>query len=150
VASRRIRAIWASPHPSASRQKRSTKRGNDISLTDDSAQLWYGSISVGTPAVTFTGTSLSNWEITAKLTEWQWTSTRAAAPSFFPPRDVAQIVKGTRCTIPHRAPRQAMKDRRSTFGSATIPLLAARGTRTPSPSLVTRSALITRNVFSRD
>jgi cathepsin D len=43
-----------SPHPSASRQKRSTKRGNGIPLTDNSAQFWYGSVSVGTPAVTFT------------------------------------------------------------------------------------------------
>ncbi|KAH9166889.1 acid protease [Lactarius sanguifluus] len=43
-------------HPSASKLKRSPKRGNGIQLTDsdDNAQLWYGSISVGTPAVTYT------------------------------------------------------------------------------------------------
>ncbi|KAN0138185.1 eukaryotic aspartyl protease [Lactarius tabidus] len=42
------------PHPSTSQLKRSSKRGNGIRLTDDNAHLWYGSISVGTPAVTFT------------------------------------------------------------------------------------------------
>ncbi|KAI9437838.1 acid protease [Lactarius psammicola] len=41
-------------HPSASQLKRSTKRGNGDPLTDDSALLWYGSITVGTPAVTYT------------------------------------------------------------------------------------------------
>ncbi|KAH9166026.1 acid protease [Lactarius sanguifluus] len=42
-------------HPSAPRLKRrSTKRGNGNPLTDDSEQLWYGSITVGTPAVTYT------------------------------------------------------------------------------------------------
>ncbi|THH14979.1 hypothetical protein EW146_g5430 [Bondarzewia mesenterica] len=42
-------------HPSASGLRKSFKRdtGSD-SLTDDSAKLWYGSISVGTPAKTFT------------------------------------------------------------------------------------------------
>ncbi|KAN0137690.1 eukaryotic aspartyl protease [Lactarius tabidus] len=43
-----------SPHPSASRPKRSAKRANGIPLTDNSAQFWYGSITVGTPAATFT------------------------------------------------------------------------------------------------
>lgn len=40
------------PHPNA---KRSAKRatGNDA-LTDDNSELWYGSISIGTPAKTFT------------------------------------------------------------------------------------------------
>ncbi|KAH9041264.1 acid protease [Lactarius pseudohatsudake] len=41
-------------HPSAPRLKRSTKRGNGNPLTDDSEQLWYGSITVGTPAVNYT------------------------------------------------------------------------------------------------
>ncbi|KAI9437839.1 acid protease [Lactarius psammicola] len=41
-------------HPSASPLKRSTKRGNGNPLTDNSAELWYGSITVGTPAVTYT------------------------------------------------------------------------------------------------
>ncbi|KAH9030179.1 acid protease [Lactarius hengduanensis] len=41
-------------HPSASQLKRSTKRGNGDPLTNDRAQLWYGSITVGTPAVTYT------------------------------------------------------------------------------------------------
>ncbi|KAH9059067.1 acid protease [Lactarius vividus] len=41
-------------HPSASQLKRSTKRGKGDPLTDDSAELWYGSITVGTPAVTYT------------------------------------------------------------------------------------------------
>ncbi|KAH8997791.1 acid protease [Lactarius hatsudake] len=41
-------------HPSASQLKRSTKRGKGDPLTDDNAQLWYGSITVGTPAVTYT------------------------------------------------------------------------------------------------
>ncbi|KAH8986111.1 acid protease [Lactarius akahatsu] len=41
-------------HPSAPRLKRSTKRGNGNRLIDDSEQLWYGSITVGTPAVTYT------------------------------------------------------------------------------------------------
>ncbi|KAF8265090.1 acid protease [Lactarius quietus] len=43
-----------SAHPSASQLMGSTKRGNGDPLTDDSAQLWYGSITVGTPAVTYT------------------------------------------------------------------------------------------------
>ncbi|KAH8997788.1 acid protease [Lactarius hatsudake] len=41
-------------HPSASQLNRSTKRGNGDPLTDDSDGLWYGSITVGTPAVTYT------------------------------------------------------------------------------------------------
>ncbi|KAH9161573.1 acid protease [Lactarius sanguifluus] len=41
-------------HPSASQLKRSIKRGKGDPLTDDNAELWYGSITVGTPAVTYT------------------------------------------------------------------------------------------------
>ncbi|KAH9041267.1 acid protease [Lactarius pseudohatsudake] len=41
-------------HPFASQLKRSTKRGKGDPLTDDSDELWYGSITVGTPAVTYT------------------------------------------------------------------------------------------------
>ena len=60
-----------SAHPSASQLKRSIKRGNSDPLTDDNAQLWYGSITVGTPAVTFTGKSpFRHWQIiVARLTE---------------------------------------------------------------------------------
>ena len=45
-----------SPHPLAAGLSKKAKRatGSDA-LTDDDAELWYGSISVGTPAVTFTG-----------------------------------------------------------------------------------------------
>ncbi|ETW79235.1 aspartic peptidase [Heterobasidion irregulare TC 32-1] len=44
-----------SPHPLAAGLSEKAKRatGSDA-LTDDDAELWYGSISVGTPAVTFT------------------------------------------------------------------------------------------------
>ncbi|KAI9438431.1 acid protease [Lactarius psammicola] len=41
-------------HPSASRLKRSIKRGNAELLAYNNAELWYGSITVGTPAVTYT------------------------------------------------------------------------------------------------
>ncbi|KAI9444478.1 acid protease [Lactarius indigo] len=41
-------------HPSASQLKSSIKRGKGDPLTDDSAELWYGSITVGSPAVTYT------------------------------------------------------------------------------------------------
>ncbi|KAH9059069.1 acid protease [Lactarius vividus] len=41
-------------HPSAPLLKRSTKQGKGDPLTDDSDELWYGSITVGTPAVTYT------------------------------------------------------------------------------------------------
>ncbi|KAH8986113.1 Asp-domain-containing protein [Lactarius akahatsu] len=41
-------------HPFASQLKRSTKRGKGDPLTDYSDGLWYGSITVGTPAVTYT------------------------------------------------------------------------------------------------
>ncbi|KAH9019322.1 acid protease [Lactarius deliciosus] len=44
-------------HPSASQLKRSTKRGKGDPLTDDNAELWHGSITVGTPALTLTGSS---------------------------------------------------------------------------------------------
>ena len=44
-------------HPYASQLKRSTKRGNGDPLTDDNAELWFGSITVGTPAKTYTGKS---------------------------------------------------------------------------------------------
>ncbi|KAH8997787.1 acid protease [Lactarius hatsudake] len=42
------------PHPSASQLKRPTKRGKGDPLSADSAELWYGSITVGTPPVTYT------------------------------------------------------------------------------------------------
>jgi cathepsin D len=44
------------PHPLASTQIGTSKRatGSD-KLTDDDEELWYGTISVGTPAVAFTG-----------------------------------------------------------------------------------------------
>ncbi|KAH9041268.1 acid protease [Lactarius pseudohatsudake] len=41
-------------HPSASQLKRSTKRGKGDQLIDDSDELWCGSITVGTPPVTYT------------------------------------------------------------------------------------------------
>ncbi|KAH8986114.1 acid protease [Lactarius akahatsu] len=41
-------------HPSASQLKRSTKRGKGDRLIDDGDELWYGSITVGTPPVTYT------------------------------------------------------------------------------------------------
>ena len=53
-----------SAHPSASQLKRTVKRGNGDPLTDDSAELWYGPITVGTPAVTYTGKSFQHWQIT--------------------------------------------------------------------------------------
>ena len=40
-------------HPSATREVE--KRGAGTPLTDDNSQLWYGSISVGTPSESFTG-----------------------------------------------------------------------------------------------
>ncbi|KAI9444474.1 acid protease [Lactarius indigo] len=40
-------------HPSVFQLKYSTKRGNGDPLIDDSAQLWYGPITVGTPPVTY-------------------------------------------------------------------------------------------------
>jgi cathepsin D len=49
------------PHPLSGGIKTSSKRatGSDW-LTDDNSELWYGSISVGTPPVSFTGTTLSH------------------------------------------------------------------------------------------
>jgi cathepsin D len=46
------------PHPLAAPQIGSSKRatGSD-QLTDDHEELWYGTISIGTPAVAFTGKS---------------------------------------------------------------------------------------------
>ncbi|KAI9453014.1 acid protease [Lactarius psammicola] len=41
-------------HPGASRLMRSTKRGNGDPLTDNLAEFWYGSITVGTPAMNYT------------------------------------------------------------------------------------------------
>ncbi|KAH9166029.1 acid protease [Lactarius sanguifluus] len=41
-------------HPSASQLKPSIKRSKGDSLTYDSTELWYGSITVGTPPVTYT------------------------------------------------------------------------------------------------
>ncbi|KAF8265089.1 acid protease [Lactarius quietus] len=49
-----FRGRTGSAHPSASRLKRSTKRDSDVPLTNDNSQLWYGSITVGTPPQTFT------------------------------------------------------------------------------------------------
>ena len=45
-----------SPHPLAAGLSKKAKRatGKDA-LTDDDAELWYGTISVGTPAKTYTG-----------------------------------------------------------------------------------------------
>jgi cathepsin D len=54
-----------SAHPSASQLKRSTKRGNGVPLIDDNSLLWYGPITVGTPAITYTGGSpFRHWEVT--------------------------------------------------------------------------------------
>ncbi|KAI0305956.1 acid protease [Multifurca ochricompacta] len=41
-------------HPLASQLKRSVKRGTGDPLTDYNAELWYGEITVGTPAKTYT------------------------------------------------------------------------------------------------
>ncbi|KAI9453012.1 acid protease [Lactarius psammicola] len=41
-------------HPDAPQMKRSTKRGNGDPLTAYGVELWYGSITVGTPPVTYT------------------------------------------------------------------------------------------------
>ena len=53
-----------SAHPSAFQLKRENKRGEGDPLTDDSAQFWYGNITVGTPAVTYTGKSLRHCQVT--------------------------------------------------------------------------------------
>ncbi len=48
-----------------SQLKRSTKRDNGDPLTDYIDEYWYGSITVGTPAVNYTGGSpLRHWQIT--------------------------------------------------------------------------------------
>ncbi|KAI9444476.1 acid protease [Lactarius indigo] len=47
-------------HPSAPQLKRSIKRGKGDPLTDDNAELWYGSITVGSPAVTYTAPASSD------------------------------------------------------------------------------------------
>ncbi|KAH9019320.1 acid protease [Lactarius deliciosus] len=57
VASRGFEAFeknTGAAHPSASQLKRLTKRGKGDPLSADSAELWYGSITVGTPPVTYT------------------------------------------------------------------------------------------------
>src|ERR1700761_2408833 len=54
-----------SAHPSALQLKRSTKRGNGVPLTDDNSHLWYGPITVGTPAATYTGgLPFRHWVVT--------------------------------------------------------------------------------------
>ena len=42
-------------HPLSGSIKLSKRGSGSDSLTDDNSQLWYGTISVGTPAVSFTG-----------------------------------------------------------------------------------------------
>ena len=62
----------SSAYSSASQLKRSIKRGNSVPLTDYENVLWYGTITVGTPAVNFTGKSplTRHWQIiVARLTE---------------------------------------------------------------------------------
>jgi cathepsin D len=58
------------PHPLAVPVIGSSKRatGSD-QLTDDHEELWYGTISIGTPAVAFTGKSLLNCSIPKRMTD---------------------------------------------------------------------------------
>jgi cathepsin D len=48
------------PHPLSNGIKTLSKRTTGtIPLTDNDANFWFGPISIGTPAVTYTGTTLS-------------------------------------------------------------------------------------------
>jgi cathepsin D len=59
------------PHPLAGGIKTTSKRAaGGVSLTDASNFLWYGSIQIGTPAVTFTGMTLSSGEIRVSNPVW--------------------------------------------------------------------------------
>jgi hypothetical protein len=64
-------------HPLSGGIKTSSKRstGSD-SLTDDNSDLWYGTISIGTPPVEFTGMTLSFCKrLLSDMIHIQWTLT---------------------------------------------------------------------------
>lgn len=50
-------ANTGSAHPLAHKGELSKRAVGNDALTDDAQELWYGAISVGTPAVAYTGTS---------------------------------------------------------------------------------------------
>jgi hypothetical protein len=102
------------PHPLAAPHIGSSKRatGSD-KLTDDHEELWYGSISVGTPAVAYTGKSLVKCPTATSIADppHQWTSTRAPATCFFPVPLADRLAPGTPSTTrrSRRLPRRSAR-----------------------------------------
>jgi hypothetical protein len=86
------------PHPLAAPVTASSKRatGSD-QLMDDHEELWYGTISVGTPAVAFTGKFRLSCSIPKSIADppRQWTLTRARATCSFPVHLADQLAPDT-------------------------------------------------------
>jgi hypothetical protein len=86
-------------HPLAGGIKTSSKRATgNVPLTDYNAELWFGSLSVGTPPEKFTSMTLFSPVKNGLLTmsRMQWTLTPGAVISSCPQRNAARPVQGTK------------------------------------------------------
>jgi hypothetical protein len=88
-----------SPHPLSRSIQLSGRASGGDPLTDDNAQMWFGTISVGTPPKTFTGITFL-YDDSKPLTDSrydQWTLIPEAAISSCPRRNVIRAAQGTDC-----------------------------------------------------
>ena len=104
------------PHPLSAGIKTPSKRADsgDDPLTDDSAELWYGPLSIGTPPKDFTGmTLLSGYRLPSDPVCVQWSLTPGAAISLCPQRNAIRPAQGTHCTTHLLAPPRTISRRLS-------------------------------------
>ena len=115
------------PHPFSRSIQLSGRASGGDPLTDDNAQLWFGTISVGTPPRTFTGITFL-YDDSKPLTDlWhdQWTLIPEAAISSCPRRNVDRTAQGTDCMTRVQVRLRTISPRRSHCLTEMDPLLRA-------------------------
>lgn len=122
-------------HPLASSSNSKRATGKD-SLTDDSAQLWYGKISVGSPAVDYTGKQNCNLNGILSNANNQLTSIPVPLTSSSRALTAVLLAPVTPSTTLARAPPPKTSASLSACNTAMARPSLASNTQIPSPSLV--------------
>jgi hypothetical protein len=104
-----------------------------VPLSPANQQLWYGSISVGTPAKSFLGALRLFLSLISPIDEHQWISTRAAAICSYPGHSVEKPAPAMLCTTRLRAIVRLTPGKVSTLSLAMAQPPLSRDTPTSSP-----------------
>jgi hypothetical protein len=104
-----------------------------VPLSPADQQLWYGSISVGTPAKSFLGAPRLFLSLISSIDEHQWISTRGAAICSYPGHSVEKPAPAMLCTTRLRAIVRLTPGEVSTLSLAMAQPPLSRDTPTSSP-----------------